>query len=724
MAAKALRRILMGTTFIGSVLWNVPALSQEEIQLNQIIVTGEKSDKDLQKTNTSVQVFTQQHIEESTIQDLDDVLDQAANVTGRFGGEGFAIRGISNFSVAGGGVSPLGTLYIDGSPISNFAVRTGIEELWDVGQVEILRGPQSTSQGRNTLAGAIIISTNDPVYENLMKFRAGAGTQNSGSASAMINGVLADDMLAFRLTADYQKTDGFNSNPTLGIQDQAFSNNVTLRGKLLFEPTDSFSNLLTVTYGENKSGDDQVRADNPFSRQFLGNIQGFENTDQLIVSLDSKLAINNNWYLKNIFTFNKADYDRLDDDTPTVQTDPNFFFRDNTTETFTEEFRVHFENETTRAHLGGYYANVDFDDASGGITRFSDAQLAAFGVPALVIPLYSGTTVNFDRTFDRKEKNYAVFGEVTHDFNSFLTTTAGFRYDVVKFTSQSTDVRTLLTALPMCGAICNAVNAQLAGLLNQPADPGSSANSEAFLPTGGFTLNWTEDLSTGFFIKRGYRSGGSGSSIASATPFQFDPEFVWNYEGALRSQWFDDKLTVNANGFFMEWTDQQVLVDGPLGPDDSITTNAGKSELYGFEVEAFARPVPELQLRGSVGHVRTRFVEFVNANMDLSGNEFPNAPKWTAAASARYDFPNGVYVQGDVNYRTKAFTDAQNRPGSIEQARTLVNGKVGWRNHAWDVYVYATNIFDERYISSAFQNTDAAKVGDGRFVGVRASWKN
>lgn len=732
MAGAGLRRILLGSTFLASAAVVGPTVAQEVIELDQIIVQGEKTERDLQDTSTSVQVFTEKYIEESAIQDLDDILDQAANVTGRFGGEGFAIRGINNASVAGGGVSPLGTLYIDGSPISGFAVRTGIEELWDVNQVEILRGPQSTTQGRNTLAGAIIVTTNDPVYENTMKFRVGAGTQDSGSAATTINGVLIDDVLAFRLSADFQKTDGFNTNPTLGLRDQADSSNVTLRGKLRFDPTANFSNIFSLTYGVNKSGDDQVRADNPLSRQFLGNIRGFEDTDQLIASVDSTFTINENWYLKNIFTFNRAVYDRLDDSSVPLPADPGVFSRDNTTTTFTEEFRVHFESDTTRAHLGGYYANIDFDDASGGVTQFSDADILGFGVPAIILPLYSGLTLDQDRTFDREEENYAVFSEVTHDFNSFLTATAGLRYDVVKFSNISTDQRTLLTALPgpcpfpaiPLPDFCTPTNAALLALLNQPADPGSTATSDALLPTAGFTLNWTEDLSTSFFARRGYRSGGSGTSLVTFMPFQFDPEFVWNYEGALRSQWFDGKLTVNANGFFMSWDDQQVQVPGPGGPLDAVTTNAGKSELYGFEVEAFARPTPELQLRGSVGHVKTKFVEFISDGTDLSGNEFPNAPAWTAAGAARYDFPNGVYIQSSVNYRSRAFTDPQNNPGSFEEARTVVNAKVGWRNESWDVYAYSTNLFDERYISSASVGSTSAKVGDGRFVGVRVTLKN
>ena len=706
----------------------------QEVRLDPITVFGEKTEKDLQNTITSVQVFTQEDIESSSIEDIDDVFDQAANVTQRFGGEGFAIRGINNASVAGGGVSPLATLYIDGSPISSFAVRTGIEELWDVKQVEILRGPQSTSQGRNTLAGAILIDTNDPVYQTEAAARIGYGTQDSRKISGMVNTNVIDDMLAVRITADYQSADGFNDNPTLGIDDQAFSRNKNFRGKILFEPTSGFSNLLTFTYADNESGDDEVDGTDPFSRRYFGNIQGFENTRQTLVALDSTFDINEYVYLKNIVTFNSADYDRLDDNSPNVFDDPNTFSRNNITDTFTEEFRLHFDFESTRAHIGFYYANIDFDDASGGVTRFSDAQLVDLGILAPLLPFYSGLTISQDRTFDRREKNYAGFGEITHDFSDFVTVTAGIRYDVVDFDNISTDNRTLLTALPgPCGIIippgvdaCAATDASLLALLDQPDDPGSDASSNAFLPNVGIILNWTQDLSTSFSVRRGYRSGGSGTSVLTFTPFTFEPEFVWNYEAAIRSSWFDNRLTVNGNVFYMDWSDQQVNIPGPGGQLDALTVNAGESRLFGFELETFAKPMPALLLRSSLGYVDTEFTDFVSDQEDLSGNEFPNAPRWTFSAGGRYEFANGFYFQTDVNYRSGAYVGPDNVRGNEEDARTLVNAKLGYQyNDAFDVAVYTTNLFDEEYLTNSFTSGDlvSSKVGDGRFVGAELRWR-
>ncbi|MEM8699815.1 MAG: TonB-dependent receptor plug domain-containing protein, partial [Pseudomonadota bacterium] len=251
-----LNRLYGGVALCAMVAGTAAAQEQRPTLLGEILVLGEKSERNLQETRTGVQVFTQEIIEDSSIEDIDDVLDQTANATQRFGGEGFAIRGIQNANVAGGGQSPLATFYVDGAPFNSFALRTGIEEVWDVAQVEIFKGPQSTLFGRNALAGVINLKTNDPEYANYARFRAQGGTQETYGGSFVINGNIIDGELALRIAGDWNSSDGFYDNPTLRNDRQAFNRNQSLRGKLLFEPFDNVSNVLTLTYSNNESGDD------------------------------------------------------------------------------------------------------------------------------------------------------------------------------------------------------------------------------------------------------------------------------------------------------------------------------------------------------------------------------------------------------------------------------------------------------------------------------------
>ena len=131
----------------------------QESPVEEIVVSGEKVERSLQDTVSSVAVFNETQITESAIYDIQDIFDRLANVNGAEGNEGFTIRGINDRAVGATGTSSLASYHIDGAFISQNGVQAGQSDLWDVGQVEVFRGPQSTTQGRNSLAGAIFINS-------------------------------------------------------------------------------------------------------------------------------------------------------------------------------------------------------------------------------------------------------------------------------------------------------------------------------------------------------------------------------------------------------------------------------------------------------------------------------------------------------------------------------------------------------------------------------------
>ncbi|MEM9123618.1 MAG: TonB-dependent receptor plug domain-containing protein, partial [Pseudomonadota bacterium] len=204
--------VLLSTT----ALLTAPALAQDEeaITLDQIIIEGELQERTLQETQTSVAVYLGEELDESTDFDLYDVIDRTPNVQSRFGEQGFAIRGISQ-SGQGGGSGLLINVLVDGISLpSNQATTFGPYGTWDLQQVEVLRGPQSTQQGRNALAGAIVLETADPTFEREFKARGGFGEYQSYDGAFMLNLPIVDDVSAVRLAFETNHTDGFVENPT------------------------------------------------------------------------------------------------------------------------------------------------------------------------------------------------------------------------------------------------------------------------------------------------------------------------------------------------------------------------------------------------------------------------------------------------------------------------------------------------------------------------------
>ncbi|MEM8920753.1 MAG: TonB-dependent receptor, partial [Pseudomonadota bacterium] len=208
---------------------------EEEARIeDQIIVTGTKQNLGIQDTQASVSIVTDELIDEQAIFELADVFLRTANVTQTNGPFAFSIRGISSGGVGGAGTGRTANVYLDNAPASLNGLSSAFN-LWDIEQVEVLRGPQSTTQGRNALAGAIVLQSADPEYEFGVKGRVLAGSDNTFQASGVITGPLVEDQVAVRLSADYREQD-FETFNALANQAEGASDATTLRAKVLLEP--------------------------------------------------------------------------------------------------------------------------------------------------------------------------------------------------------------------------------------------------------------------------------------------------------------------------------------------------------------------------------------------------------------------------------------------------------------------------------------------------------
>ncbi|MEM9881148.1 MAG: TonB-dependent receptor, partial [Pseudomonadota bacterium] len=223
--------------YVIAVLQSEPRTSARKQQRvdEEIIVTGTKQNLGLQDIQASVTVVTKEQIEERGFYNLEDIILRTPNLsTGGGSLNDISIRGISFGGVGGGGDGVTGNIYIDGAP-SSITANGGALNLWDVEQVEALRGPQSTVQGRNALAGAIIFQTADPKYDFGLDARILIGNENSRQYSGAVTGPIIADQVAFRLSADYREVD-FQVINQLNGDNTRFQEGLTLRGKLLFEP--------------------------------------------------------------------------------------------------------------------------------------------------------------------------------------------------------------------------------------------------------------------------------------------------------------------------------------------------------------------------------------------------------------------------------------------------------------------------------------------------------
>ncbi|MEM7669829.1 MAG: TonB-dependent receptor [Pseudomonadota bacterium] len=365
--------------------------------------------------------------------------------------------------------------------------------------------------------------------------------------------------------------------------------------------------------------------------------------------------------------------------------------RQNDFENIEQEVRLSYDSDDLRATVGVFFTRFE-RDATG------DFLLPGFTLIPIAPPASEVTirTLTMD-----KVTNFAGFGEVEYDLLPELTLIAGMRYDIESFDSVTTS--SFLSDDPT-----------LSLFLPPPSDAEAiDSNFGAFLPKAGLVYSFNEDLSLGFTAQRGYRAGGASLQASSGEVVEFDPEKTWNFELAARSQWLDDRITANANVFYTRWTDQQVNVEGAIPVIDRFTDNAGRSRLFGGEVEVVVQATDNLDLFGSAAYVDTKLIEFTTNGSIFDGNEFPGAPRFTAAFGGTYAFDNGWFASADASFTDSAFSDVANTDALKTDARFLVNARAGYQDDNWEVFAYVRNLFDNSYATNRFASLSGITAQSG-----------
>ncbi len=685
---------------------------QQPLPAETIVVTGTKQFLSLQDTQTSVSIVTAEDIQQRGLYNLEDIVLRTPNLsTGGSSLNDISIRGISFGGVGGAGNGVTGNIYVDGAP-SSFSANRGALHLWDVEQVEALRGPQSTVQGRNALAGAIIFQTADPEYDFGLDARILIGNENSRQYSGAVTGPIVADQIAFRFSADYREVD-FEVINQLNGTNTRFQDGLTLRGKLLFEPSALEGVRLEIT-GEYTESDiasaNVVQAPVPISDPTFGDFDPFGNetfapgttfstiqTTRLIADLDYQLS--DHWSFKVLGTYEEGD----SDNELGINRDINV------AETYTAELRANFEYDRLTGWLGGYF----FDTATA-TTRLTRSPVPVFPV----IPADSELTGEILVT--TLARNYAIFGDVTFELTDKLKINLAARYDW-----ENLDVSEPTGTLTSDPADC-IIAPFVPGLGGRPCvEPflgilfsGDALDTtfEAFLPRGTIIYDFDDDRSISFSISRGYRAGGvfvTGDSGGGTIIGRYDPEYLTNYELAFRNEWPDVGLTVNANIFYSDWTDQQVNLPGLAGNlFDRLILNAGESELYGAEFSAEAKVNDKLSVFANMGLLWTEFTDFpfaVDANGDpvnpadpqfanLDGNSFDTSPRFNAAAGVNYKDDQGLFANTNISYSSGQFSDILNLPENRGDRAFLVNARVGYDFGNFSAAAFVDNLFDDRVV--------------------------
>ncbi|MDT9598807.1 TonB-dependent receptor [Sphingosinicella rhizophila] len=674
----------------------------------EIVVTARRQEESIQDVPISISAFSGEELESRGARSLEDIALLTPNMTSTGGGSGsntFSIRGLSSTANNPGIESGIG-LYVDEVYIGkSYAFMTALS---DIERVEVLRGPQGTLYGRNTLGGAINVLTRRPGEQ----FRANAdftyGNYDQYQLRGSVSGPLSEGVSA-SLSGVLRQRDGYLKD---FARDAAYQDEDLwgVRGKLLVDLGPRTELMLIGDYYIDRSidGIDQVRAGalepldgSPLEDRRVGT-NFASRSERESYGISGRLSHDFGFAeLVSITAYRENKIDALLDQDFSVA-DISFTGRTQDQQQFTQELRLVSKGPDRFSYvLGGY---------------FLSEQLAAVTIANLG-PDAIGTSETSFTHADIDTKAFALFGSATYRFSDLVSLSGGLRYS-----HESKDLIFSQTLTP------GAFVMPLFGISIEIPPFKDRYRQGALTGDASLSVTPTEDLLLYLSYARGFKAGGFNATITATPPqsLEFDAEFVNSYEVGLKSSFFDNKLRLNLAAFHLDYTDKQEQTR--VGTFFQIQ-NAARASSKGFEVEILAKPHRQIQLMGGLGYTDASYKRYEDCDpfgADCSGNRLQNAPEWTVNAAARFDQPIGgklnLFGVGQLSYTDGSFVTPDNDPQFVREPRTLVNLRAGIESvdGRWQVEAWATNLFNEVAIeySHEFLGTVYSQLNPPRMYGV------
>jgi len=656
---EALRRLVAGSGLLvrftgarAATLEKVQASTPDVTTLAPVTVAGEKVQRSLRDTASSVAVFGPADLDRKRpgVASTNDVMARIPNVISTESNNlAPAIRGLDGTGPAQGvdaftgGIRPRVTYNVDGRPLSFNEAIFGDLSLWDVERVEVFRGPQSTLQGRNSIAGAVVVKTRDPsLTETEIGGRLIFGNQNQQQYSAVASAPLIKDELAFRLAVDYKAYDSFAHFQGFGgVKDPGDYRSLTVRGKVLIQPEalPGFSTLITVTHQDYRGPQtDIVR---PPYRDHVAqtpDMPVFEPTATSGV-METTWKISDTLTFQNTFSLADVKVKRLVQD---LIDGPAYVH----TREILAEPRLQFTGLEGRlkGFVGLYFFRANQDDWLDFIT--------------------------FNR-WDDRTTTMAAYGEATLRVFGNLDLTLGGRLE--------------------------REHRRRVGGVAPVFDVDFKQTYTEFLPKVGIAWHATNELTVGATVSRGYNGGGAGVSFSAPFPtYTYKPEYVWNYEAYTRAELFDKRLQLTGNVFYARYKDMQLPF--AVNALSTVIRNAKSVETYGAELGARWLALPGLELFGEIGLLRTKILKYPGSG--ITGEALPRSPKFTATAGASYKHSSGFDISVDGRYSSSYYSSANANPAALSNGRgridpyVVVNAQAGFTYGNARVFAFVNNLFD------------------------------
>ncbi|NOQ77617.1 MAG: TonB-dependent receptor [Methylococcaceae bacterium] len=669
--------------------------------LEPITVSADLRDISIDKIAASVSVLNELDLQDRGATHFGDVLLQLPNLN--FSGQSsrprhIQIRGMGERDEYTGAPNASVGFAFDDIDFSGIGM---IGSMFDVKQVEVLRGPQSTRFGANAFAGLVNIKSNDPTpyRENMIEITG--GQDDLTELGLMTSGSFDDenpDSPLYRFSLFKHDSDGAYKNATTGKDDTNGRDELSLRGKLRFTPNSDTTIDLTLIHSDLDNNYDVWALDNSFTT--LSDEPGKDAQETTAGAIKVIWDGNSNYTLTSITTIAHSDMNfSYDQDWVALghyagDGYPNYrstYDNKKTRKNISQEFRIVstpqarlFDN-TTDWLIGVYGSNLEEDNHT--VTSTFDTLYGDYGT---------------DYSSKYKVRRLASFGQLDHHLSDKTTISVGLRVE------------------------------------NQ--DTSFKGNSESFSPNetlvgGHVSLNHELNPQHNIYasISRGYKAGGFNTELPAGADnkfLQYSKETAFNYELGLKSNFMNNTLKTAVTVFYIDRKNPQF--DGysfdPITAFNWVffTENFDEATNYGIETEFNWQATNEWTILGSLGLLETKIDgQPLNTAFTVNGREQAHAPSYQYNLGAQYRNQTGFFGRVDITGLDSFFFD--NVHDIKSSSYTVTNARIGYEQDKWEVYLWAKNLFDEKYATRGFyfgndpEFSDIktfTRLGDPRQIGI------
>ncbi len=662
-----------------------------------IVVTATRRSEVARNIPISISAVSQEQLERSGAREAKDVVRLVPGLAYTENSSGqaiLAVRGVQSTAVFGN-LQQTVALYHDDVPVLDLVVPWTVPrlQLFDVERVEVLRGPQGTVFGAGALSGAIRVISNKPNLSNLEGATDATVTSTKGgdigaAINGMVNLPIVADRFALRAVGYYDFSPGWIDNPNLGKD----TNHGTLYGGRLqarWKPAENFDVVASASIEVNKPHDSAYVPYGSNTDVATYRIRNFNTDNTKIFSLNAVYSMpwatltSSTSYLERKATSSLDFSDFANVLTGLTAASP--LIDRFTTKNFVQEVRLASESEHPFKWLiGGFYENYKLNLLE---------QISQVGVAGTTSPYGGVFPTNFleDIGVQTKIQDYAVFGEASYDIVPDLMFTAGARYS--HYSLETTNL----------GGISGQT------LFDGPTSTVTKETSNSAL-TPKFSLSYKPGKNAMVYVSasKGFRTGNTNlvSPIdpfsGQALPQSFAPDTLWNYEAGAKLGLLNNRLTITAAAFYIDWQKIQLQVRTPSGLP--YTANAGSATSKGVEFEIVGRPVKGFELGTSLAYTDAK-LKSVSAGVPAAkaGDRLPGSAPFTAYVYGEYSIPVGpqskLLVRADYSYTGRQFSDLGNfnNPSAIRYGDySDVGARATLQLGSYELGLFVRNVLNDR----------------------------